>query len=367
MAVTEAERRAMRRAVALADRGRGHPHPNPLVGAVVLDPSGETVSEGWHARDRDRSPHAEVVALALAGDRADGGTLVVTLEPCVHHGRTGPCVDVVLAAGVRRVLVAVTDPTARASGGVERLRAAGVEVEVGVEADLARRGNEAWLVSVGRGRPFVTLKLATTLDGRAAATDGTSQWITSAAARADAHLLRGECDAVAVGVGTVLADDPRLTVRDVDGRPTGAAPLRVVLDSDGRTPAEARVLDGAAPTWLVVADDVIPRDGLHAAVVAVPRADRGLDLDAVLKRLYDHGVLHLLVEGGPRLAASFADAGLVDRVVAYLAPALMGSGRAALDGGTGTPTIAALRRMGIDDVRRVGPDVRVEARAERTA
>ncbi|HVE63048.1 MAG TPA: bifunctional diaminohydroxyphosphoribosylaminopyrimidine deaminase/5-amino-6-(5-phosphoribosylamino)uracil reductase RibD [Mycobacteriales bacterium] len=362
MEVTEAERAAMRRAVALADRGRGRPHPNPLVGAVVLDPAGATLGEGWHARDRPGAPHAEVVALTAAGEQARGGTLVVTLEPCAHQGRTAPCVDAVLASGVRRVIVAVAEPTGRAGGGGDLLRASGVEVVVGVEEDLAARGNESWLSSIHLGRPFVTLKLAGTLDGRAAAADGTSQWITSSQARADAHLLRGDCDAIAVGVGTVLADDPALTVRAEDGRQPPAEPLRVVLDSAGRTPADARVLDDRAASWLVVADDRPPPVHARARVVGVPRTSRGLDLDATLKLLMDHGVLHVLVEGGPRLAASFVDAGLVDRVVAYLAPALMGSGMTSLSGGAGTPTIAALQRMRFDDVRRVGPDVRLEAR-----
>ncbi len=365
MEVTAPEWAAMRRAIELAARGRGRPHPNPLVGAVLVDSRGTIVGEGWHARDRTGAPHAEVVALAAAGEQARGATMAVTLEPCAHEGRTGPCVAALLAAGVRRVLVAVREPTRVAGGGVDRLRAAGVEVEVGVEEVAARRVNEAWLTAVELGRPFVTLKMAATLDGRAAAADGTSQWITSAEARADAHLLRAECDGIAVGVGTVLIDDPALTVRGV-AAPLAALPLRVVLDSDGRTPAHSLVLDAQAPSWLVVADDrPLPMHPL-ARVVGVPRTARGLDLDAVLKLLHDHGVVHLLVEGGPRLASSFVDAGLVDRVVAYLAPALMGSGTAALNGGVGTTTIGALRRLRFDDVRRVGPDLRLEARFERT-
>jgi len=365
MSVTAVERAAMRRAIDLAGRGRGRPHPNPLVGAVVLTISGETVGEGWHDRDALGAAHAEVVALTAAGTQARGATVVITLEPCSHQGRTGPCVDALLAAGVARVIVAVPEPTRTASGGIDRLRAAGISVEVGVEEALARLGNEAWLTSVELGRPFVTLKTATTIDGRATAADGTSQWITSVEARADAHLLRAECDAIAVGVGTVLADDPALTVRDESGRPLDRQPLRVVFDSDGRAPSSAHALDGRAPSLLLVADDLAPRDHPLAEVVGVPRSSSGLDLDAALKQLHGHGVLHLLVEGGPRLAASFVDADLVDRVVTYLAPALMGAGAAAVSGGRGTATISELRRMRFDDVRRVGPDLRLEARVGR--
>ncbi|HVF20337.1 MAG TPA: bifunctional diaminohydroxyphosphoribosylaminopyrimidine deaminase/5-amino-6-(5-phosphoribosylamino)uracil reductase RibD [Mycobacteriales bacterium] len=364
MAASEGEVAAMRRAVALAALGQGSPHPNPLVGAVLLDDGGATLAEGWHARDRIGAPHAEVVALARAGSAARGATMVTTLEPCAHQGSSGPCADALVAAGVRRVVIAVDEPTVRAGGGADRLRAAGVEVETGVEAELARRGNEAWLTRIATGRPFVTLKLATTLDGRVAAADGSARWITSSEARADAHRVRAECDAVAVGVGTVRADDPHLTVR-LDGDLAPRQPLRVVVDSTGRTPAGARVLDGAAPTVLITTEDGHSRLAAmpKADVVVVPAGPDGrVDVAAALVALADRDVVHLMVEGGPRLAASVVDAGLVDRVVVYLAPALMGSGPAAVAGGFGTPTIDLLRRLRVDDVDRVGPDVRIVAR-----
>ncbi|NNH24300.1 bifunctional diaminohydroxyphosphoribosylaminopyrimidine deaminase/5-amino-6-(5-phosphoribosylamino)uracil reductase RibD, partial [Pseudokineococcus marinus] len=228
----------MARAVVLAARGLGGTSPNPVVGCVVLDAAGDVAGEGWHARAG--GPHAEVGALREAGARARGGTAVVTLEPCDHTGRTGPCSQALLAAGVARVVLAVADPDSRAAGGARTLAEAGVDVLRAdpEQAEAARRVNEAWLHAQRTGRPHVTWKLAATLDGRSAAADGTSRWITSPQARADAHLLRARSDAVVVGVGTVLADDPSLTVRDLP--PTGdavadealaaRAPLRVVLD-----------------------------------------------------------------------------------------------------------------------------------------
>lgn len=365
MTAAEFEVTAMRRAVALADNGRGRLHPNPLVGAVLIDADGRTLAEGWHSRDRLGAPHAEIVALRAAGAAARGATMVTTLEPCAHQGRTGPCAEALVDAGVRRVVIATADPSRAAGGGADVLRAHGVEVETGVEEALARRGNEAWITSISTGRPFVTLKLAATLDGRASASDATSKWITSAEARTDAHRVRGECDAVAVGVGTVLADDPHLTVRADDATLADRQPLRVVVDSAGRTPKDARVLDGAAPTVVVTAST--GSGSSPSADVAQVRPDPAgmVDLGALLAELGRRGVVHLLVEGGPRLAASFVDADLVDRAVVYLAPALMGSGRPAVDGGIGTPTIGALRRLRLDDVVRVGSDVRLDARHPR--
>src|SRR4051812_7666164 len=244
----------MRRAIELAARGTTTSLPNPVVGCVLLSPQGEIVGEGWH--ERPGRPHAEVNALTAAGSRARGATAVVTLEPCAHTGRTGPCADALLAAGVRRVLVGVRDPTEKAGGGVERMRARGMEVLVGVLADEVEAGNEPWLIAARRDRPFVTWKLAASLDGRVAAADGTSRWITGEAARQDVHRLRAEVDTMLVGVGTVQADDPQLTVRDAAGRVAARQPLRVVVDSTGRTPAGARVRDQAAPTWIATAAEV---------------------------------------------------------------------------------------------------------------
>lgn len=329
------ETQAMRRAIALAARGLGTTSPNPVVGAVVLDTAGTVVGEGWHELTGGR--HAEVVGLAGAGARARGGTVVVTLEPCTHTGHTGPCTEALLAAGVRRVVYAVEDPAH--GGGADALRAAGVEVAAGLLAPAAARGNESWLHGMRTGRPFVVLKLATTLDGRAAAVDSTARWITGPAARADGHRLRAELDAIVVGVGTVLADDPTLTTRDVAAR---RQPLRVVFDTEGRTPPSAR----AHPALVLTAAEV-------------KRDDSGrLDVAAALDLLYRRGVRSVLVEGGPTVAGSFIRAGLVDKVVAYLAPALLGAGRTAL-GDAGIGTVANALRLRFADVTSIGDDVRL--------
>jgi diaminohydroxyphosphoribosylaminopyrimidine deaminase / 5-amino-6-(5-phosphoribosylamino)uracil reductase len=220
---TDSETAAMRRAVALSASVGERTNPNPNVGAVVLATDGTVVGAGCH--ERAGGPHAEIVALQQAGDRARGGTVVVTLEPCAHTGRTGPCAEALLAAGVARVVYAVADPTGGASGGAARLQAAGVRVEQGLLASEAEAANERWLEGVRRQRPFLVWKTATTLDGKVAAPDGTSRWISSVESRLDGHRLRAECDAIVAGVGTVLADDPQLTVRDADGRTVGEQPL----------------------------------------------------------------------------------------------------------------------------------------------
>ncbi|MEQ4301989.1 bifunctional diaminohydroxyphosphoribosylaminopyrimidine deaminase/5-amino-6-(5-phosphoribosylamino)uracil reductase RibD [Plantactinospora sp. B6F1] len=343
---------AMRRAIGLAARGLGTTSPNPLVGCVLLDPHGEIVGEGFHAYAG--GPHAEIVALAQAGERARGGTAVVTLEPCDHTGRTGPCSGALISAGIRRVLVGVPDPNPVAAGGIERLRAAGVEVEVGLRAAEAEAGNLAWLTAVRRGRPYLIWKYAATLDGRIAAADGTSMWITSEAARIDVHALRGTVDAVIVGVGTVLADDPRLTARNLrDGTLAIRQPLRVVVDSAGRTPLDARVRDGAAPTWVATAREV------------GTGPDGRVELTRLLAELYRRGVRAALLEGGPTLAGAFLAAGLVDKVVGYLAPKLLGAGPAAL-ADAGPQTISEVIDLEFTDIAPVGPDLRVTAFPRKT-
>jgi diaminohydroxyphosphoribosylaminopyrimidine deaminase/5-amino-6-(5-phosphoribosylamino)uracil reductase len=331
----------VRRAVGLAQHGFGTTSPNPVVGCVVVAADGTVVGEGWH--ERAGGPHAEVNALAGAGERAAGGTAYVTLEPCNHSGRTGPCVDALLRAGIRRVVYAVSDPGAVQGGGAHRLRAAGVEVVAGVLAEEAERVNEAWLTAARHGRPHVLWKFAATLDGRSAAADGTSRWISSEASRAQVHDLRRRVDAIVAGSGTVLADDPHLTARSAEGVLDERQPLRVVLDRRGRVPATARILDDVAPT--------------HVSTAATPR-----DL---LRELHSRGVVSVLLEGGPTLAGAFLQAGLVDRVVAYVAPALLGEGRAAL-GPAGVGTIADALRLDVDEVEVVGGDVRLSGRPVRT-
>ncbi|TQN43247.1 diaminohydroxyphosphoribosylaminopyrimidine deaminase/5-amino-6-(5-phosphoribosylamino)uracil reductase [Blastococcus colisei] len=326
---------AMARARELGASVLGTTSANPAVGAVILASDGTPVGEG--ATAPPGGPHAEVAALAQAGERARGGTAVVTLEPCAHTGRTGPCADALIAGGVSRVVVAVPEPTELAGGGAERLRAAGIEVEVGVERGAAEEGAlAAWLTGVREQRPFVIWKAAATLDGRVAAADGTSRWITGEEARAAVHRLRATCDAVVVGSGTALTDDPQLTVRDAEGRLAGRQPLRVVVDRRGRLPGTARLLDQAAPTH-------------------VSRAGTPADL---LAELFDRDVRRILLEGGPTLAAAFLRAGLVDEVLVHLAPTLLGAG-SSLVGDLGISTMADALSLRIVDLIPMGGDVQI--------
>jgi diaminohydroxyphosphoribosylaminopyrimidine deaminase/5-amino-6-(5-phosphoribosylamino)uracil reductase len=360
-----AEVLAMRRAIELAALGLGSTSPNPVVGAIVLDVAGAVAGYGSHRRAG--GPHAEVAALEVAGERARGGTCVVTLEPCNHTGRTGPCVEALLAAGVIRVVYAVDDPHPLAGGGAAALSAAGVDVEGGVLALEAELGNEAWLSSVKLRRPFVTWKYAASLDGRTAAADGSSRWITSPAARNDVHRLRAESDAVLVGSGTVLADNPQLAVRRAGM--TDRQPLRVVLDARVRTPPDARVLDNAAPTLVLVAEPAADGSAVEclraagAEVVAVRRATGGgLDLAAVLTELHRRRIVSLLVEGGATVAGSFLAAGLIDRVIAYVAPMLIGGDGLPALAGPGAPDIVSALRLSLDHTELIGGDVRLMAR-----
>jgi diaminohydroxyphosphoribosylaminopyrimidine deaminase/5-amino-6-(5-phosphoribosylamino)uracil reductase len=356
----------MRRAIVLAARGLGSTSPNPVVGCVITDAAGQTAGEGWHRRAG--GPHAEIEALREAGDRARGGTAVVTLEPCNHTGRTGPCAHALIDAGIARVVYAVADPHPLATGGSATLAAAGVDVEGGLLADEARAGNLAWLTSVRRGRPFVLWKYAATLDGRVAAADGSSRWISSPESRADVQRLRARADAVVVGSGTARTDDPQLgaRVRETELLESEITqPLRVVVDSNAAAVKPgARVLDGTAPTLIAVAEDAHAAhlDGL-APVVRLPRAPgggRGLSIPALLRALHDRDVRSVLLEGGPTLAGGFLAAGAVDQVVGYLAPALLGAGPAALaDAGVGS--IAGALRLEVTDVARLGPDLRITA------
>ena len=329
----------MRRALDLAARG-SWPDPNPRVGCVVVDPTGELIGEGWHRGAG--TPHGEAAALAVAGDRAGGATVYVSLEPCAHTGRTGPCADALVAAGVSRVVYGQDDPNGAAAGGAAVLRAAGVDVVTGVLADEAAALNERWARTIALRRPLVTWKFAATLDGRSAAADGTSQWITSEEARADVHALRATRDAIVAGTGTVLVDDPRLTARSGPGRmPLGSLavrqPLRVVVGLRD-VPASARVHEG-------------PGDVLHI---------RSRDPQEVLATLWSRGIRDVWLEGGPTLASAFLRAGLVDEVYAYLAPALLGAGPSAA-GDLGITSIEGIRRLALADVLRVGADLRIHA------
>ncbi|MER7534146.1 bifunctional diaminohydroxyphosphoribosylaminopyrimidine deaminase/5-amino-6-(5-phosphoribosylamino)uracil reductase RibD [Streptomyces sp. NPDC097704] len=349
----QADTTAMRRAVELAARGLGATSPNPVVGCVITDASGHPVGEGFH--QRAGGPHAEVHALRAAGVLARGGTAYVTLEPCDHTGRTGPCSQALIEAGISRVVYAVGDPNPQATGGADTLRAAGVQVEQGLLEDEAEAGNIAWLTSVRRGRPFVRWKYAATLDGRIAAADGTSRWISSAESRADVHRLRAEADAVVVGSGTARADDPHLAVRGVDG---AVQPLRVVVDTDATAVKPgARVLDDAGPTLIAIAEDA---ETTLTDVVRLPRAERGLAVPALLDALHERGVRSVLLEGGPTLAGAFLAAGAVDQVVGYLAPVLLGAGPAAL-ADAGITTLAEALRLDITETAHIGSDIRITA------
>ena len=353
----------MARAVALAEGGRGTTSPNPMVGAVLVR-DGRVVGEGFHRAAG--TAHAEAVALAAAGPAAAGATCYVTLEPCAHHGRTPPCADALVAAGVARVVAAVTDPDPRVDGaGLARLRAGGVEVGVGTGAAAAATQNAAYLTHRRLGRPRVTLKAAASLDGKVAAPDGSSQWITGPAARADGHRLRAEADAVLVGAGTALADDPRLTVR-LPGH-AGRQPLRVLADATGRVGTGGHLFDGEAET-LVATTPAAPAAAVDAwkaagaEVLVCEEAPAGVELDGLARALGDRGVLELLVEGGPRLQASLWAAGLADRLVWYLAPlAIGGAGAPGLLDGAGAATLADARRLRLASVDRLGDDLRVVA------
>ena len=357
----------MRRALDLAERGRGLVSPNPLVGAVLVR-DGRVVGEGWH--EGPGTAHAEAMAVARAREDARGATLVVTLEPCDHHGRTPPCTEALIAAGVAEVVAAAGDPNPVVDGrGFARLREAGVEVRTGVLEREAERRNAAFRRHVVTGLPFVTLKMAATLDGKVAARDGSSRWITGEAARADVHRLRGDSDAIVVGAGTALADDPALTVRDPDYR--GRPVLRVVVDAAGRVPGTGRLFSDEAPTLVATSDDADPGavDAWRAAgaeVVAFPRAPGGVPLAELMAHLGKRDVQSVLLEGGPTLAFSAARDGVVDRLVLFWAPKLLGgSGAPGVLAGEGFAPVGDAVDLEIVSVERVGPDLKVEADVHR--
>lgn len=326
--------RFLREAIALAAQGPAV-DPNPRVGCVIVADD-VIVGRGWHAGAGN--DHAEVVALADAGDRAAGATAYVSLEPCAHTGRTGPCAQALIAAGVARVVFARSDPNPSAQGGADILRAAGVEVGGGLLADDASALNPYWEFAMRQGRPFVTWKIAQSLDGCSAAADGTSKWITSAASRADGRRLRSQVGAILAGTGTVLADSAQLTARDDADRLLPRQPLRVVM-GERDLPAHAPVLDDTAPTVQL----------------------RTHDPSVVLKELHTRQVHRLLIEGGPTVGAVFAGAGFVDEIVAYVAPLLLGDG---LRSSTGLPvtTLGEAVELELQDVLRIGDDLRLTYR-----
>lgn len=331
----------MRRALELAAQGRTTVSPNPVVGCVVV--ADETIiAEGFH--ERAGGPHAEIQALRMAGNRARGATAYVTLEPCSHTGRTGPCTEALIEAGVARVVAATPDVNPPAAGGAEVLRAAGIDVEIGLLESEARRLNEVFFHGVATRRPFVVAKAAVSLDGRIAAADGTSQWLTGEEARSRVHVLRAQVDAVLVGSGTVLADDPHLTCR-LDGY-EGHQPLRVVLDRRGRVRADHRVCDIAAPTQVIKRYD---------------------DLRDVLDRLWRRDVRSVLVEGGASVLHAFLSANLVDRLHVHVAPVLLGEQGRPLLAGPWAPTLAEAPRFALETVEKMGDDALLSLTPVKTA
>jgi len=354
----------MGQALALAGRARLRTPPNPWVGCVVvLD--GEIVGEG--ATQSPGGAHAEVEALRAAGDRARGATAYITLEPCAHHGRTPPCTDALIAAGVSRVVVALEDPDPSVSGrGITQLRGHGIEVDVGIGADNARLSLAPYLLHRRLGRSFCLLKTAMSVDGRSAAADGTSQWITGPEARADAHIVRAKSQAVVIGAGTALADRPTLTARDVDP-PVVRQPLRVLLDARGRVPAVGPLFDVDLAPTLVLTTDAAPDDAISAwlaagaKVLTLPAAadGRGVDLVATLETLAGLGVLQAMFEGGAQVAGALVESGLVDRLLMYVAPTLLGTDAQAAFATAGPRAMSDARRWQLVDVARLGADVRL--------
>lgn len=356
----------MRRAIELARRGAQTAHPNPLVGAVVVNDAGDSVGEGFH-----RSPgqaHAEVMAIDDAGDAARGSTLYVNLEPCAHHGRTPPCTDAIVSSGLRRVVYANSDPDESVLGnGHQVLTDAGIEVLGGLGESEAALVNEAYLIHRRLGRPRLTYKAAITLDGLTSAPDGSSKWITGEEARADVQRLRAESDAIAVGINTVIADDPRLNCR-LEGY-AGRPPERVVFDSRGRLPKGAHVIEGESPVIVLTsaegARSLSSVHGDRVEALALPLSGLRLDLAAGLKALGDRDIVDLLFEGGPTLAGALFRGGLIDRIVTYIAPLLLaGNGGSPLIGGIEARNISDARRLKFEEVEMVGDDIRLIGRPD---
>lgn len=351
-----AAERFMRQALREAEKGLGRTSPNPAVGAVVVR-DGRVVARGHHARAGE--PHAEVMALRAAGRHARGADLYTTLEPCDHWGKTPPCSLGILEGGIRRVFVGSRDPNPMVNGrGIARLRRAGVEVTIGVLGEACDALAAPWFHFIATGRPFVTLKAAVTLDGKIATASGDSRWVTGPAARAEVHRMRDRIDAVLVGARTARADDPLLTTR-LPGR-RGHDPIRVVLDTGGELPPTLRVFHvrSPAPTLLATASPRRQPPGDTVGILRCRSRDGRVDLRDLLRRLATRGVVHLMVEGGAATHAAFLEAGLVDRVVLFIAPRILGGGLAWL-GGVGPRRIADAIQLQEVRIRRIGEDVLV--------
>lgn len=346
----------MARALRLAERGAYTTKPNPMVGCVIAH-GDEVVGEGFHIRAGE--PHAEVYALQAAGERARGATAYVTLEPCSHVGKTGPCADALIGSGLSRVVTAMRDPFGEVSGrGFEKLQAAGITVDVGLMEAQARALNRGFLSRVERGRPWLRVKLATSLDGRSAMASGESRWISGEASRLDVHKWRARSSAILTGAGTVLADDPSLTVRLGDDTPF-VPPLRVVLDPGLATVARGRVREGDAPTLYLHAPDAKPPREFAAQHAVVPVHEGRIDLNAVLTLLGKRKINEVLVEAGATLAGAFIAAGLFDEILLYVAPVLLGERARPLFDGLHIDQMAQKLKLEIVESRRIGDDVRL--------
>jgi len=358
---TDEDDRRMARALALAERGLFTTSPNPRVGAVIVRDD-RVIGEGFHARAGD--PHAEIEALRDAASRGEsvrGATVYVTLEPCNHVGRTGPCASALIEAGIARVVAAMADPNPAAGGGRQRLVAAGIRVDIGVREDEARTLNGGFISRVTRGVPFVRMKVATSLDGRTATTGGESRWITGEAARADGHAWRARACAVLTGIGTVRADDPELTVRAV---PTTRQPLRVVVDRHAQTPGDAKVLRGGA--LVVTAGARNPEWRGDVEHVAMPDGNGRIDLPAMMRELARRGLNEVHVEAGARLNGALLASRVVDEVLAYVAPSVIGDPARGMAQFTDELRSLSDRvRLAFEDVQRIGEDIRIRARVLR--
>jgi diaminohydroxyphosphoribosylaminopyrimidine deaminase/5-amino-6-(5-phosphoribosylamino)uracil reductase len=318
---------AMRRAIALSETALGLTSPNPIVGAVVIDESGGVIAEGFHKVAG--SEHAEILALRAAGSKSVGATLVVTLEPCSHSGKTPPCVAAIIESGIKRVVYSVTDPNPIAAGGSEKLKAAGIEVVSGVLKKEAEFSNRAWLKKIKTGRPFVTLKMATSVDGRSAASDGNSKWITTPQSRQDVAHLRSECDAIVTGTGTVLADNPRLSVRGINRIDMNFAPVRVILGSRALS-KDLQVFNDEAETLEI----------------------KSKNLSQFIDLAMERGWNRILVEAGPKLSSAFLELDLVDEVLIYLAPTFLGGSNTAIED-IGVENLVSGKQFDFFDVKRI--------------
>ncbi len=362
MAFTAEDHALMARALALGARGRDTATPNPSVGCVIAR-NGRVIGEGWHARAGE--PHAEAAALAACTASPEGATAYVTLEPCSHHGRTPPCAEALVAARVGRVVAALEDPNPLVKGrGLGLLGAAGVRVETGLLEAAARELHRGFLARMARGRPWIRIKAAASLDGGIALPNGESRWITGEAARRDVHALRARSCAMLTGIGTVLRDDPELTVRHV---PCSRQPRRVVIDSRLELPVAARILEGEPPLVLTVSEDRARREALEArgAEVVTVAADGGkTDLAAVARLLAERGFNEVTVETGTKLNGSLLRAGVVDEIVLYCAPLLMGDAARGIFALPEFTELGQAPRPRVVDVRAVGVDLRITARLE---